>query len=99
MANRPTDPAFAAANTGRFVTERAQAPSLRKRGRRPAIPRPPSDDDDDHDVDAYSISTFCRRHNISESFYHKLKVQGLGPATLKVGTRVLISKQAARRWR
>jgi hypothetical protein len=53
----------------------------------------------DDDVDAFSIPDFCRRHRISESFYHKLKNQGLGPATMRVGKRVLISRDAAKRWR
>jgi hypothetical protein len=57
----------------------------------------PSDDGDT--VDAYSIAAFCRRHDISESFYHKLRNQGLGPRTMRVGTRVLISREAARQWR
>jgi len=57
----------------------------------------PSDGDDA--VDAYSIATFCKKHNISESFYHKLRNQGLGPATMRLGTRVLITKEAARQWR
>jgi hypothetical protein len=57
----------------------------------------PSDGDDA--VDAYGIPAFCKRHDISTSFYHKLQAQGLGPATLKIGSRVLITKEAARQWR
>jgi hypothetical protein len=55
--------------------------------------------DDDDGVDAYSIPAFCRRNAISESFYHKLKAQGLGPATMRIGRRVLISAEAAAQWR
>ena len=50
-------------------------------------------------ADAYSIRQFCQRHGISESFYHKLQAKGLGPQTIRLGTRVLISKEAAGRWR
>lgn len=54
---------------------------------------------DDDDADAYSIPAFCRRHQISESYYFKLKNQGLGPATMQIGRRVLISREAAKHWR
>ena len=55
--------------------------------------------DVDDEVDAYSIKEFCRRHGISESFYFKLKKQGLGPREMEAGTRKLISKEAAADWR
>jgi len=54
---------------------------------------------DDDAADAYSIATFCKKHAISESFFHKLRTLGLGPRTMRVGTRVLISREAARAWR
>jgi hypothetical protein len=50
-------------------------------------------------ADAFSIREFCRRHGISLSFYHKLRTQGLGPRTLRLGARVLITQEDARRWR
>jgi excisionase family DNA binding protein len=52
----------------------------------------------DH-VDAYSVDEFCERHRISPQLFYKLKPQGLMPATFKVGTRVLISREAADAWR
>ena len=51
------------------------------------------------DADAYSIDEFCARHRISSQLFYKLKPQGLMPATFKVGTRVLISREAAAAWR
>jgi len=51
------------------------------------------------DPDAFSIREFCGRHGISPSFYHKLQNQGLGPRTMRVGSRVLITREAARAWR
>jgi hypothetical protein len=51
------------------------------------------------DPDAFSIRDFCERHGISQSFYHKLRNQGLGPRTLRLGSRVLITREDARRWR
>ena len=53
---------------------------------------PPEDDDDDHHDGAFSISAFCERHSISQSFFHKLRALGLGPAIMKVGARTLISR-------
>jgi hypothetical protein len=51
------------------------------------------------DADAYSIDEFCKRHRISVQLFYKLKPQGLAPATFNAGTRVLVSKEAAARWR
>jgi hypothetical protein len=48
-------------------------------------------------ADAYSIAEFCRRHGISIQLFYKLKAQM--PTTFKVGNRVLISREAAERWR
>jgi len=50
-------------------------------------------------LDAYSIAVFCARHGISERFYFKLKAAGRGPAEIQLGNRVLISREAAARWR
>jgi hypothetical protein len=51
------------------------------------------------DPDAFSIRQFCDRHNISESFFFKLQARGEGPATIAVGKRRLITREAARAWR
>ena len=51
------------------------------------------------DADAYSVDEFCARHRISPQLFYKLKPQGLMPATFNVGTRVLISREAADAWR
>jgi len=50
-------------------------------------------------LDAYSIPLFCARHGISERFYFKLKAAGCGPAEMRLGNRMLISREAAVRWR
>ena len=42
---------------------------------------------------------FCTAHNISEGFYYKLKKQKLNPREMKVGTRTLITFEAAAKWR
>jgi hypothetical protein len=51
------------------------------------------------EADAYSVDEFCARHRISPQLYYKMKPQGLMPVTFNVGTRVLISKEAAEAWR
>ena len=49
------------------------------------------------DLDAFSIAEFCRRHGISVQLFYKFKAEM--PATFRVGTRVLISREAAAAWR
>jgi hypothetical protein len=48
---------------------------------------------------AYTIREFAEAHGISESMFFKLHKQGLAPVTMWVGTRRLISIEAAARWR
>jgi hypothetical protein len=50
-------------------------------------------------VDACSISEFCTRHNISVAHFYRLRSEGKAPALMKVGSRILISREAAERWR
>jgi hypothetical protein len=51
------------------------------------------------DVDAFTVNEFCARHRISPQLFYKLKPKGLMPVTFNVGTRVLISREAATAWR
>jgi hypothetical protein len=48
---------------------------------------------------AFSIKQFCAAHSISEDFYYKLKRQKKNPKEMLVGSRVLISIEAAEAWR
>jgi len=48
---------------------------------------------------AMSIREFCRLHGISEDQFYKMKREGWGPITMKVGSRTLISHEAAAEWR
>jgi hypothetical protein len=48
---------------------------------------------------AYSIAEFCKAHRISEAFFYKLRKAGLGPREMALGTRRLISAEAAAEWR
>jgi hypothetical protein len=54
---------------------------------------------DEADLDAYSIAQFCARHGLSIQSFYKFKAQGLMPDTFRIGARVLISREAAKRWR
>jgi hypothetical protein len=49
--------------------------------------------------DALSIPQFCAQHNISQWLYFELQKAGCGPRTMRVGGRVLISRESAARWR
>jgi hypothetical protein len=96
-SDRPDDPDVVAAAAGRVVPPRRKSrvrPPARRRSHRTRAPP-----DDDASADAYSIAEFCRRHSISESFYFALQAAGEGPRVMKVGGRVLISREAAAAWR
>ena len=60
--------------------------------RRIRKPSPPGED-------ALSLPEFCRRNGISLALYYKLRLQGLMPAEMRIGARVLISREAAAKWR
>jgi len=49
--------------------------------------------------DALSIDEFCKRHGISRATYYNQQKDGVGPRVMKVGTRTLISMEAAAEWR
>ena len=53
------------------------------------------------ETDAFSIAEFCRRHGISIAMYYKMRAQDSKsvPREIHVGTRRLISKEAAADWR
>lgn len=50
-------------------------------------------------IEAYSIPEFCTAHRISRATFYNLVNAGQGPRLMKVGTRTLISKEAAADWR
>jgi predicted DNA-binding transcriptional regulator AlpA len=47
---------------------------------------------------AYSIAEFCQVYGISKGLYHKMKRAGEGPREIRIGSRVLISLEAAQAW-
>jgi predicted DNA-binding transcriptional regulator AlpA len=48
---------------------------------------------------AYSVVEFCQLHGISRSAFYKSLNAGLAPKLMRLGTRILISKEAAEQWR
>ena len=48
---------------------------------------------------AYSVSEFCREHNISRGLFYNLRRAGRGPRVMKIGRRTLVSHAAAEEWR
>lgn len=52
----------------------------------------------DNERDAYPILEFCRRHGFSRSHYYDLPAEDR-PREMRVGKRVLISKEDAAEWR
>jgi hypothetical protein len=47
----------------------------------------------------YSVDEFCGAHNLSRAMFYKILKEGTGPRVMRVGTRTLISEEAAGDWR
>lgn len=50
-------------------------------------------------MQAYSVAEFCAAHGISRATFYNLLKRGLGPRIMKLGSRTLISTEAAAEWR
>jgi hypothetical protein len=50
-------------------------------------------------VEAYTMSEFCVAHRIGLNTYYRLRKAGLGPDEIHIGTKVLITRESAARWR
>ena len=48
---------------------------------------------------AYSISEVCALHGNSRSAFYKARDAGQAPKLMRLGTRVLVSREAAAEWR
>jgi hypothetical protein len=49
--------------------------------------------------DCYSIAGFCSSHSISRASFYNLLKAGAAPRIMRVGSRVLITREAAAAWR
>jgi hypothetical protein len=47
----------------------------------------------------FTVAEFCSAHRISRSTLYNLWTAGTGPTVLRVGTKILISTEAAADWR
>jgi predicted DNA-binding transcriptional regulator AlpA len=47
----------------------------------------------------FSVRDFCKAHAISRAFFYKLHAEGKAPPICKLGSRTLISAEAAAEWR
>jgi excisionase family DNA binding protein len=47
---------------------------------------------------AFTIEEFCKAYGISRAFYYKLLKAGEGPRIAKIGSKTLISDEAATEW-
>ncbi|MFK3739398.1 hypothetical protein [Massilia sp. TN1-12] len=47
---------------------------------------------------SYTIPQFCDAYHFSRVHYYSLKKQGLAPAEIRVGRRVIITRRAAEQW-
>jgi predicted DNA-binding transcriptional regulator AlpA len=54
---------------------------------------------DDDDAVCWTVREFCVLHKISESAYYRMRRVGTAPKEILVGRRVLITREAAARWR
>jgi hypothetical protein len=50
-------------------------------------------------LECFTREEFCAAHRIGRTMYHELRKSGKGPDEIKIGTRVLITKESAARWR
>ena len=48
---------------------------------------------------AWSVDEFCSLNSISRGTFYNLLRDGAGPKIMKVGTRTLVSAEAAAEWR
>jgi hypothetical protein len=92
--DRPPDPRVVATERGIVIREEPPKPQREGRGKPQQARAPPLDQ-----LAAYSIASFCAAHCLSESMFFKLRAMGLAPAVFKIGSRTLISKEAAAAWR
>jgi predicted DNA-binding transcriptional regulator AlpA len=48
---------------------------------------------------AFTIDEFCRAHGISRALFYKLRKQGRAPRIMQIGSKPLVSIEAAQDWR
>jgi predicted DNA-binding transcriptional regulator AlpA len=51
------------------------------------------------EIAAYTVDEFCKAHRLSRSTLYQFWRDGAGPRKMQIGTKVLISVEAAADWR
>ena len=54
---------------------------------------------DPGDALCFTLREFCDLHRISRKMYYRMQKAGTGPQEMRVGNKVLITREAAARWR
>jgi hypothetical protein len=49
--------------------------------------------------ECYTVQEFCEAHRMGRATYYQLKDQGLAPVEIRLGGKILITKESATRWR
>jgi hypothetical protein len=50
-------------------------------------------------LECFTREEFCAAHRIGRTTYHELRKSGKGPVEMRVGSRILISRESAAAWR
>src|SRR5262245_21197394 len=74
----------------------ARSKGIRKKRkkRKRIMPRAPPPD-----AGAFTVDDFCALHRLSRAMYYKLNKRGKGPREIRLGAKILISREAAAEWR
>jgi len=70
-----------------------------ERQRRRASEASVADEDDWIAPATYTVEQFCRAHHVSRSKLYQLWNSGTGPRKMQIGSKILISVEAAADWR
>jgi predicted DNA-binding transcriptional regulator AlpA len=52
-----------------------------------------------NETSATTVEEFCHAHRISRATFYNLLKAGQGPSIMKIGSRTLVSNEAAAAWR
>lgn len=47
---------------------------------------------------SYTIAQWCGAYHVSRSYYYTLKEQGNAPQEIRLGRKVIITRQSAEKW-
>jgi hypothetical protein len=50
-------------------------------------------------LECFTREEFCAAHRIGRTTYHELRKSGKGPVEMRIGSKILISRESAAAWR